>query len=191
MDTLSRLDVQLAPLRKLDDFLLGKARFQLPDMGNMERIKNRVTANLLYYQTNYFALIIAMFVLIGLFAPSKLVFVTSTLAIAIAGFIYLSKQQPALDAVKTDHPRFTVLGIYLIAFVTTWLFNCGTVLLFATFLPILLTLTHAALRLRNLKNKINEKVEELSDKKTPMAIVLEFLDSAENEDADDKEDKDE
>lgn len=49
--------VQFAPLRPLDDFILGSARFQLPNFKDFEKWGNRVVKNLCYYQTNYLIVI--------------------------------------------------------------------------------------------------------------------------------------
>lgn len=57
--------VELAPLRPLDDFLLQAARFQVPPINDPERWTNRVTSNLLYYQTNYMLLAGLIFLLVG------------------------------------------------------------------------------------------------------------------------------
>jgi len=45
----------------------------------------------------------------------------------------------------------------------------------ATLFPILLMFVHAMVRLRNLKNKINETIDALGIKKTPMGLVLDFI----------------
>jgi len=58
-------DVKIAPLRSLDDFLLESARFQLPNVKDMEKWGNRVTNNLLYYQSNYFLMSLVIFLLVG------------------------------------------------------------------------------------------------------------------------------
>ncbi len=58
-------NVELAPFRPLNDFLLGAARFQVPNVKDLEKWANRVINNLLYYQTNYFVVLIAVFLLVG------------------------------------------------------------------------------------------------------------------------------
>lgn len=58
-------DLELPPLRSLDDFLLGSARFQIPNLKDMEKWNNRVINNLLYYQTNYLFLSIVIFLIVG------------------------------------------------------------------------------------------------------------------------------
>ena len=59
-----------APFRSLDDFILSQSRladmtvppentknlisrFQVPEYQNMDKFRNRVVSNLIYYQTNY------------------------------------------------------------------------------------------------------------------------------------------
>ncbi|KAH8321872.1 hypothetical protein KR067_007109 [Drosophila pandora] len=50
------VNLQLSLLRTLDDFILGSARFQLPNLKDFDKWSNRVVQNWLYYQTNYFLL---------------------------------------------------------------------------------------------------------------------------------------
>lgn len=57
--------VELAPLRSWDDFFPGSERFAKPDFGDMARWNNRVVSNLLYYQSNYLVLAIAVFFIVG------------------------------------------------------------------------------------------------------------------------------
>lgn len=68
MDTKKLLgtnNIALPPLRELDDFVLGSARFQLPNFQDFEKWGNRVVNNLLYYQSNYMLLYIIMFLIVG------------------------------------------------------------------------------------------------------------------------------
>ena len=58
-------ELELAPLRSLDDFLSNSARFQIPNYREPERWTNRVVQNLLYYQTNYFVSAVLIFTLVG------------------------------------------------------------------------------------------------------------------------------
>ncbi len=59
------VDVQPPPFRTLDDFLLGSARFSVPDVRNLDRLNNRIINNLLYYQSNYFASAVAFLLVVG------------------------------------------------------------------------------------------------------------------------------
>ena len=58
-------DVELAPLRPMNDFLLQGARFQVPNLKDTEAWTNRVLNNLLYYQTNYFLTALITFLIVG------------------------------------------------------------------------------------------------------------------------------
>ena len=41
--------LEFAPLRSLDDFMLESARFQMPNLQDLEKWGNRVFNNLIYY----------------------------------------------------------------------------------------------------------------------------------------------
>lgn len=57
--------VELTPLRAWDDFFPGSERFAKPDTKDLARWNNRVVSNLLYYQTNYLALAVVVFIIVG------------------------------------------------------------------------------------------------------------------------------
>lgn len=57
--------MEIAPLRTLDDFLTESARFQVPNFRDLDKWGNRVYNNLIYYQSNYFLMAIALFALVG------------------------------------------------------------------------------------------------------------------------------
>lgn len=57
--------VEIAPLRPWDDFFPGSERFAKPDVRDLAKWNNRVVSNLLYYQTNYLATAIGVFLLVG------------------------------------------------------------------------------------------------------------------------------
>lgn len=57
--------MELAPLRPWDDFFPGTDRFAKPEFGDLTKWNNRVISNLLYYQTNYFAVAVVVFLIVG------------------------------------------------------------------------------------------------------------------------------
>lgn len=57
--------MELATFRQWDDFFPGADRFAKPDMTDLTKWNNRVISNLLYYQTNYFAVVIVVFLIVG------------------------------------------------------------------------------------------------------------------------------
>lgn len=57
--------MELAPLRPWDDFFPGADRFAKPEFGDLAKWNNRVISNLLYYQTNYFAVALVVILIVG------------------------------------------------------------------------------------------------------------------------------
>lgn len=55
--------MKLAPFRSMNDFLLDSKKYTPPTFNDLKRFNNRVTSNLLYYQTNYFAISAVVFAL--------------------------------------------------------------------------------------------------------------------------------
>ena len=57
--------IQFAPYRNFNDFIVQAENYAIPDFKDLARLNNRITNNLLYYQTNYIAVFLVIFVLIG------------------------------------------------------------------------------------------------------------------------------
>ena len=66
--------MEIAPLRTLDDYLWGSARFQLPDVKNEDRWFSRIVSNLLYYQSNYFLTSLLIFCLVFFVHPQEMAY---------------------------------------------------------------------------------------------------------------------
>ena len=93
----SSSEIELAPLRSLDDFILSKSRshfsslsilvsdlasrFQVPDYNNVEKLINRIVSNLIYYQTNYALSTVVIFSLITMMNPFKMFLGMSTMVV--------------------------------------------------------------------------------------------------------------
>lgn len=76
---------------------------------------------------------------------------------------------------KKNHP---VLGILLIlggGYFIVYMLGSVLVFLFGILLPICIVFIHSSMRLRNIKNKLSNKIETIGLKKTPMGIFLESL----------------
>ncbi|KAM7308686.1 PRA1 family protein 3 isoform X3 [Ixodes scapularis] len=106
-------EVELAPLRSLDDFILESARFQLPNVKDVERWGNRVVNNLLYYQSNYFVLAILVFLGVGILHPSKMLCGMLAVTVAFGLFHYVTNSQTAAMNLKRDHPILSGFVILL------------------------------------------------------------------------------
>jgi len=163
-----------APLRPLEDFLTGKARFQIPDLNNEERWLHRITQNLLYYQTNYFLSSFIIFAVVGSMHPQKMAIGILVMVALFGAAYYARMQQAALHDFKKQHPLLYTFIVFAIGYYVIYM--AGSVLVFAlgVLLPLAFVTIHASLRLRNLSNKVANAREMLGlSRKTPMAIFLE------------------
>lgn len=168
-------ELEIAPLRTLSDFLLESARFQIPNVKDLEKWGNRVTSNLLYYQTNYFLVSILIFLIIGVIHPVKITCGFLVTGLIFLVFCWITNERATASQFKRKHPIISVLLILTGGYFITYMLGSLLGFFFAILLPVSLTFIHASLRLRNLKNKITNRVETLGLKRTPMGIFLEEL----------------
>ncbi|XP_015524975.1 PRA1 family protein 3 [Neodiprion lecontei] len=168
-------ELVIPPLRGLDDFLLESARFQIPNFKDLDKWGNRVVNNLFYYQTNYFFMSVIIFLIVGLIHPVKMLVGAVSMSVALGLFAYASCEGRAIHQTKKDYPA---LGVILILIGSSFLaYTVGSLLVFliGILLPFSVTFIHASMRLRNIRNKLVNKMEELGLKRTPMSIFLEQL----------------
>lgn len=97
-------NLELPPLRSLNDFILGSARFQLPNLKDYDKWGNRVVKNLLYYQTNYFLLFLAIYILMILFNPLKITCGIIVQATVILIYLYFFSGKHSFAGVKIRNP---------------------------------------------------------------------------------------
>jgi hypothetical protein len=107
------------------------------------------------------------------------------LTIGIMAFVYSSKslsnqlKHSKQSKSNSYQPYLSLAIIILGGYLIIYHYLSIALLLLCVLLSISLTLIHASMRLRNLKNKINNKVENvgsiLGAKKTPMAIILQTI----------------
>ncbi|KAM4597855.1 PRA1 family protein 2 [Polymixia lowei] len=168
-------DVQPPPLRSLDDFLLCSARFAVPDVRNLDRWNHRMINNLLYYQTNYLLSALGCLVIVGYFQPFQLVVGATVVTLLFLGFVWAAENQAPIRRFRRNHPSISLLAILLASYLFLSVLGGVAVFLFGIAFPILLVLVHASVRLRNLKNKLENKLESIGLKRTPMGLLLEAL----------------
>lgn len=166
---------EIAPLRSLDDFLLEAARFQIPNVKDLEKWSNRVTQNLLYYQTNYFIMSILIFIIVGIIHPIKMACGILATAVLFMIFVYITNEKASAARFKKKHPIVSIFGIFACAYFLAYMLQSLIVFLLGILLPVAAIFIHASLRLRNLKNKIVNKVENLGLRTTPMGFFLEEM----------------
>ncbi|XP_029735650.1 PRA1 family protein 3 [Aedes albopictus] len=173
--------LQLAPLRSVNDFLLESARFQLPNFQDFEKWGNRVVKNLLYYQTNYLLMSAAVFLLVGLIHPYKVILGLMVIMALLYVFVkfFTAEARRSFGAASGQQPqpnKWAVLGGVLgCCYLVLFMFDAVLIVMFAVLLPFSLTFVHASLRLRNIKNKITNTIEVVGVKQSPMGQFLEAM----------------
>ncbi|XP_069503586.1 PRA1 family protein 2 [Ambystoma mexicanum] len=168
-------EVQLPPVRTLEDFVLGSARFSPPDIRDFQRWNHRVINNLLYYQSNYCLLQLLLLSLGGYIQPLKTLLVLLVVALAFLGFVWAAENKAVARRFRRNYPTSCMLAILGGSYCLLSLLGAVAAFLVGVILPLLLILTHASLRLRNLKSKIENKMESIGLKRTPMGMLLEAL----------------
>ncbi|XP_019959229.1 PRA1 family protein 2 [Paralichthys olivaceus] len=168
-------DVRPPPLRRLDDFLLSSARFALPDVRDLDRWNNRIINNLLYYQSNYFLSALGLLLLVGYFQPFQLCVGAVVVSLLFLGFVLAAENQAPIRRFRRNHPLICVLAVLVASYLFILVLGGVAVFLFGIAFPILMVLVHASMRLRSLKNKLENKLESIGLKRTPMGLLLEAL----------------
>ncbi|XP_040854999.1 PRA1 family protein 2 [Ochotona curzoniae] len=168
-------EVRLPPLRALDDFLLGSARLAVPDPCDTQRWCHRVINNLLYYQTNYLLCFGFSLALAGYMRPLHMLLSALTMVLALGGLMWAAETRAAVRRCRRNHPAACLAAVLAIGFLVLWVTGGAYTFLLSIAGPVLLILVHASLRLRNLKNKIENKIESIGLKRTPMGLILEAL----------------
>ncbi|KAG7504889.1 hypothetical protein JOB18_018856 [Solea senegalensis] len=167
--------VQPPPLRSLDDFLRSSARFAPPDVRDLDRWNHRVINNLLYYQSNYFLSALGLLLLVGYWQPLQLCVGAVVVTCMFLGFVWAAENQVTIRRFRRKHPSMCVLVILLLSYLFISVLGGVAVFLFGIAFPTLMVLVHASMRLRNLKNKLENKLESIGLKRTPMGLLLEAL----------------
>uniref|UniRef100_A0A0N5AWI6 PRA1 family protein n=1 Tax=Syphacia muris TaxID=451379 RepID=A0A0N5AWI6_9BILA len=168
-------ELQIPPVRSIDEFILNRARFQLPPYTDLPKWNNRILTNLLYFQTNYF-IIMLIFVFISFAAQaSHVMFGCSAIALLLAAVFLSASKNPTLDQIRSDHPILTLIVNLLALYYFIGALTSVCVVLFILLMPVLLILIHASFRLRNLKAKINRQLERAGLEKTVMSRILSFV----------------
>ncbi|XP_047436959.1 PRA1 family protein 3-like [Mugil cephalus] len=171
--------MELAPLRPWDDFFPGTDRFARPEFGDLTKWNNRVISNLLYYQTNYFAVVVVVFLIVGFLNPLGMFLGGGVVSLVFMGSVWAGENKAIIKNFKRKNPTLFVIGVMVTSYFVLSL--CGGVLVFIfgiTF-PLLLILIHASLRLRNMKNRLENNIEGVGLKKTPMGVIMDLLDQQE------------
>ncbi|KAJ6668239.1 hypothetical protein lerEdw1_015616 [Lerista edwardsae] len=128
-----------------------------------------------------FALLIATAVLclLRFLNPLGMLLGGAVVALVFSGFVWASHNKDFIRKFKKHYPAAFVIGIMLASYILISFFGGVMVFMFGITFPLLLMFAHASLRLRNIKNKLENKMETVGLKKTPMGIVLDLLEQQE------------
>ncbi|KAK5967637.1 hypothetical protein GCK32_013359 [Trichostrongylus colubriformis] len=95
-------------------------QFQLPPYNDLPRWNNRIISNLLYYQTNYFALFAVLFVLQSFFNSQIRNFALQDFALGLSAVVVVAavigfaiSDNPTFYQTRRDHPLITLGAIIL------------------------------------------------------------------------------
>lgn len=171
--------VELTPLRSWDDFFPGLDRFAKPDVKDVAKWSNRLISNLLYYQTNYLALAVVVFVVVGFLNPLGMFTAIAVVSGVFRGSVWAGKNRAVINNFKRQNPTAFVIAVMIASYMLISMLGSVMVFMWAINLPLALIFAHASFRLRNLKNKVENKIEGAGLKRSPMGILLEALDQQE------------
>ncbi|XP_076874933.1 ADP-ribosylation factor-like 6 interacting protein 5b [Brachyhypopomus gauderio] len=171
--------MELAPLRPWLDVFPGADRFAKPDMSDLTKWNNRIISNLLYFQTNYFAVAAVVFVIVGFMNPVGMLLGGTVVSLVFGGLVWAGENKAVVKNFKKKNPVLFVIIVMVVSYLLLTLCGGVMVFIFGITFPLLLILIHASLRLRSMKNKLENKIEGVGLKKTPMGFILELLDQQE------------
>ncbi|XP_068450538.1 ADP-ribosylation factor-like 6 interacting protein 5a [Clinocottus analis] len=167
--------VELTPLRPWDDFFPGSERFAKPDGKDLGKWNNRVINNLLYYQTNYLVLAIAVFLVVGFLNPLGMFTAMAVVSLVFLASVWAGENRAAISNFKRQNPTAFVVAVMVASSMLLSMLGSVMVFMTAVTLPLALIFAHASFRLRNMKNKLENKIEGAGLKRSPMGLVLEAL----------------
>ncbi|KAM3877608.1 ADP-ribosylation factor-like 6 interacting protein 5a [Diretmus argenteus] len=167
--------VELTPLRPWDDFFPGSDRFAKPDMKDLSKWNNRVVSNLLYYQTNYLAMSILVFLIVGFMNPFGMFMGMAVVSGVFLASVWAGENKAVIKTFKRQNPTAFVIAVMVASYMLMSLLGGVMVFMSGITFPLALTFAHSSFRLRNMKNKLENKIEGAGLKRSPMGILLEAL----------------
>ncbi|KAM6927891.1 ADP-ribosylation factor-like 6 interacting protein 5a [Xenentodon cancila] len=167
--------VELPPLRSWGDVFPGRERFGRPDTRDLTKWSHRVVSNLLYYQTNYLTSAAAAFLVVWLLNPLKIFTALVVVSGVSLGSLWAVQSRTTINNLQRQNPTAFVAAVVVGGYVLIFVLGSLLVFMLAVSLPLSLVFAHASFRLRNMKNKLENKIECAGLKRSPMGIILEFL----------------
>ena len=120
-----------------------------------------------------------MISLVGFLNPLSMLLGAAVVILVFLTFVWASHNKDFIRRFKKHYPFAFVIGIMLLSYFLISFFGGVMVFMFGITFPLFLMFVHASLRLRNIKNKVENKIESIGLKKTPMGIILDLLEQQE------------
>ncbi|MGH0191248.1 UNVERIFIED_CONTAM: hypothetical protein FKN15_058593 [Acipenser sinensis] len=99
----------------------------------------------------------------------------AVVTLVFLGFVWGAENRAVVRRFRRNHPTLGLLAIMGASYLLLHAMGGVAVFVFGIAFPILMILLHASLRLRNLKNKLENRIESIGLKRTPMGLLLEAL----------------
>ncbi|XP_012865815.1 PREDICTED: PRA1 family protein 3 [Dipodomys ordii] len=112
-------------------------------------------------------------------SPFNMILGGIVVVLVFTGFVWAAHNKDILRRMKKQYPMTFVMAVMLASYFLISMFGGVMVFVFGITFPLLLMFIHASLRLRNLKNKLENKMEGIGLKRTPMGIILDALEQQE------------
>lgn len=113
-------------------------------------------------------------------SPLNMLIGGTVVVLVFLGFVWMSHNKDILRKLKKQYPTTFVVAIMLSSYFLISYLGDVMVFMFGITLPLLLMFVHASLRLRNIQNKLQNKMEGIGLKKTPMGFILDALEQQED-----------
>lgn len=168
-------EVELTALRTWEDFFPGADRFAKPDVTDLGKWNNRVVNNLLYYQTNYLLMAIVVFLIVGFLNPLGMFMGMAVVTGVFLGSVWTGENKAMIKSFKRQNPAAFVFAVMIASYMLMSLLGGVMVFMSGITFPLAMIFAHASFRLRNMKNKLENKIEGAGLKRSPMGILLEAL----------------
>ncbi|XP_026516704.1 PRA1 family protein 2 [Terrapene carolina triunguis] len=111
----------------------------------------------------------------GYFRPLHTLLSGSAVTLVFVAFVWAAENKAPIRRFRRSYPGASLLAVLGSAYGLVSLLGGSGVFLLTVTLPISMILIHASFRLRNLKNKIENRIESIGLKRTPMGLLLEAM----------------
>lgn len=167
--------MELMPLRPWGDFFPGSERFARPDGKDLAKWNKRVINNLLYYQTNYLALVTAVLLIVGVVKPLETITAIGVVSIVFVVSVWAGENKATINNFKKQKPSAFVILVVVASCIFVSMLGSVMVFIWAITVPLILIFAHASCRLRNMKNKLEHMIDSSGLKKSFMGSLLDSL----------------